>query len=472
MTFPSRKFTTQLTPTLYGIGRSLASGNTRRLARAITKVPDVMVTVTDLLCKVISREFEVVCEHSNSVFRDSSDASLANFSFLNAVTELSEKAPTAWKLLRASVSSQWWQSESLSETVAGRLVMAAACLLKTRNQRMSTLPYIVSVVLHNSGAKKAAYTRLNRLGIAMSHKRTLAKLCQMASHFDASLLCWKRGIERMYCLEQEADFQDSSSDNLTMSNHAISSQIPESYLVETAQHNMQSRHLFQITGDNVDLEIKAKHMTLVRRNKSLHWFNMVATDERVYPPCALRNDGPRRSILDCQDVEFFPSLTEYEFLREEFAVLLARVIVEYLPAFNLCKQSVQDHIQRDHMFETKQKSQRHCLGLLELNENKQQDMVEILQYIHNKYLPSEVLDHDASARAKLLARMQFGGDQLTAERSRNSQRAVINGSLPYQRLEGLIPHAEDFHCMMNFFDLIYAKLYSSSSSSDINWYNV
>ena len=105
---------------------------------------------------------------------------------------LSEKAPTAWKMLRASVSSQ-----SLSGTVAGRLAMAAACLLKTTNQSTSALPYIVSVVLHNSGAKKTDYTRLNRLGITMSHKRTLAKLCQMASHFDASLLCWKRGIKGM-----------------------------------------------------------------------------------------------------------------------------------------------------------------------------------------------------------------------------------------------------------------------------------
>ena len=107
----------------------------------------------------------------------------------------------------------------------------------------------------------------------------------MASHFDASLLCWKRGIKGTHCLEQETDFQDSSGDNLTMSDHAISRQIPELYSVETAQHNVHSRHLFQITGDNVDLEIKAKHMTLVRRNKSLHCFNMVATDEGLSTLC-------------------------------------------------------------------------------------------------------------------------------------------------------------------------------------------
>ena len=73
-----------------------------------------------------------------------------------------------------------------------------------------------------------------------------------------------------------------------MSDHAISRQIPELYSVETAQHNVHSRYLFQITGDNVDLEIKAKHMTLVRRNKSLHQGrHVLGAREGASPPTFL-----------------------------------------------------------------------------------------------------------------------------------------------------------------------------------------
>ena len=83
-----------------------------------------------------------------------------------------------------------------------RLSVAAGCLLKTRNQRMSALQYIISIVMHNSGAKKKAFMRLNRLGLAMSHKRTLVKLKQIASTFDSSLIYWNECIESMHRLGQ------------------------------------------------------------------------------------------------------------------------------------------------------------------------------------------------------------------------------------------------------------------------------
>ena len=41
------------------------------------------------------------------------------------------------------------------------------------------------------------------------------------------------------------------------------------------------RQIYQITGDNLDLEVRTKFMTLSSQNKSLHWFNMVATKDRV-----------------------------------------------------------------------------------------------------------------------------------------------------------------------------------------------
>ena len=39
--------------------------------------------------------------------------------------------------------------------------------------------------------------------------------------------------------------------------------------------------IFQVTGDNIDISIKTKYMSLSRRNKSLHWFNIIANHERI-----------------------------------------------------------------------------------------------------------------------------------------------------------------------------------------------
>ena len=38
---------------------------------------------------------------------------------------------------------------------------------------------------------------------------------------------------------------------------------------------------FQLTGDNLDILIKTKYMTIDRRNKSLHRFNIIVTDEQI-----------------------------------------------------------------------------------------------------------------------------------------------------------------------------------------------
>ena len=84
------------------------------------------------------------------------------------------------------------------------------------------------------------------------------------------------------------------------------------------------------------------------------------------------------------------------------------------------------HAAHDHAVEAARKSEQHCLGLLELNENKQQDMVEILRFLNSQYVPykyaeGENLEHQSSDP---IIHLQFGGDQLTAERARNSKKAV------------------------------------------------
>ena len=91
--------------------------------------------------------------------------------------------------------------------------------------------------------------------------------------------------------------------------------------------------LYQITGDNVDLEIKTKYMTLNSKNKSLHWFDLVSTDERVVLPSVLSKDRPRCSILAVSDAAFLPSASDHQYLHDEFAVLVSRMITKFLPAF-------------------------------------------------------------------------------------------------------------------------------------------
>lgn len=53
----------------------------------------------------------------------------------------------------------------------------------------------VSVILLHSGGKSHNFTRLNRLGICMSHTETISKQKEMAKAHHSSVLLWKRELE-------------------------------------------------------------------------------------------------------------------------------------------------------------------------------------------------------------------------------------------------------------------------------------
>ena len=73
-------------------------------------------------------------------------------------------------------------------------------------------------------------------------------------------------------------------------------------------------------------------------------------------------------------------------------------------------------------------------------------MLEILQDLHNKYLPTEnVGGHDEEV--VVLEKIFFGGDQLTDERCTNCVDARSDGDTEFERLEGYMPKIEDWHAI-------------------------
>lgn len=101
------------------------------------------------------------------------------------------------------------------------------------------------------------------------------------------------------------------------------------------------------------------------------------------------------------------------------------------------------------------------LGVLLKNENKGDDMVEIMQHLH-QYVPAVEYAKTVyltSTREELqvsqvnLKKILFGGDQLTAARGRGAKRARANSLSGITRLDGIIPCAEDWHVKLNLLDV-------------------
>ena len=113
------------------------------------------------------------------------------------------------------------------------------------------------------------------------------------------------------------------------------------------------------------------------------------------------------------------------------------------------------------------------LSIIPWNENKTDEMMDILQIMHD-YVPSGGTQ-----------KVAFFGDQLTAARARKCQQVSVN-SPPSDALCGLVPFASDWHANVNFMEVrmghlwvicmmcmcflhtqgIWNRLYSSESSMD------
>ena len=74
-------------------------------------------------------------------------------------------------------------------------------------------------------------------------------------------------------------------------------------------------------------------------------------------------------------------------------------------------------------------------------------MIEILEEVQ-KFVPATC----HTANPEFINSCVFGGDQLTCERARNSQRHRKDSATTEERLEGLVPTVEDWHTKMNFYE--------------------
>ena len=72
------------------------------------------------------------------------------------------------------------------------------------------------------------------------------------------------------------------------------------------------------------------------------------------------------------------------------------------------------------------------LGILPLNENKTDDMIDIMTHIH-QYVPCYVHEEERDIQGEMVKVAKesvypilFGGDQLTASRARSAKKAKVN----------------------------------------------
>ena len=140
---------------------------------------------------------------------------------------------------------------------------------------------------------------------------------------------------------------------------------------------MKSGAKFQGTGDNWDQRIRVHEMRKDHQNIDSHYFASNLVVERV-PSDHLDNTSPKGNIRQAANIDFLLNQEELHHLREEYKIIVGRVLVEFIPELRFLKTVIPNHISHQYSNEMAKKSTIIPLPMLFKDEKKYDDLVDIL----------------------------------------------------------------------------------------------
>ena len=95
---------------------------------------------------------------------------------------------------------------------------------------------------------------------------------------------------------------------------------------------VQSEKGWKFVGDNLDLTVKVRDMRQDSPNESYHFFHTIAVQDRI-DTGHLDSSKPQQLVSNLTISDFLLSSSDYDHLRDDFIVLVARVLVQEFKEF-------------------------------------------------------------------------------------------------------------------------------------------
>ncbi|KAK3108451.1 hypothetical protein FSP39_008205, partial [Pinctada imbricata] len=173
---------------------------------------------------------------------------------------------------------------------------------------------------------------------------------------------------------------------------------------------------YTLTFDNVDKKTFARHSSTQSTNIMHNMVQAYAAKDRV-PVMHLADTEPLPEDIKQIPIEnYLPDKGDLEILKSEYLIIIQRIVCKNVAVFKEMDSIV-------------------TLGVLDKNESKITDMVDILEHYH-QYVPTK----DGIPVKTILY-----GDGLSCERVNDAQNARINAADVWDRLEGIEPAAQEWH---------------------------
>ena len=169
------------------------------------------------------------------------------------------------------------------------MIDAGCQLVSIFSENMNAPRKLKLVILKKGGLKKVAFTRLPPLYLCMGYSATNILFEAAGKGFDTDLKTWKSQVE------EDAEKENSI---LLKLHDAVAEGGAECELVQQLNEELQIHRAamhpgYSFTGDNVDMRILPRQMTLSNRNKDHHMFQLVSFQKTEFPQTICPIPPPR-----------------------------------------------------------------------------------------------------------------------------------------------------------------------------------
>ena len=167
----------------------------------------------------------------------------------------------------------------------------------------------------------------------------------------------------------DADYPDSiDSSSVVSCDSLISIEDSDSYSSDNPNliSNTPVEHDvcdYGLNGDNLDWLRRPSIYSRDRDTESVHWFNLLAYDNRVVD-WNLNDEEPIRNIMELPNSSFLPSPEDHAKLKKDFVILVLRILAKNCKYFRQFDSVIPSHI--PHQYSTNMSRQSQIVGLYPL----------------------------------------------------------------------------------------------------------
>ncbi|XP_038062978.1 uncharacterized protein LOC119733651 [Patiria miniata] len=370
----------------------------------------------------VHKSFQFVLNDGGSALCDSSlnlpDLKAYNFE------EIEQNLATECPALLAALQGCVMKSKKKTDKQRTAMVGTIASMLGhfRRPRKCCQLQTLNGIQMWMAGCKRKVFTRFNHLSWCVGVTGARKAVDRITNNHDEKLQGWKNALTRF----DRGEFWTEKE--------------PLGY---------------SLCFDNVNHFITARHQSKQRQNRQLNLTQMYASRDRI-PTTDLSNDKPDSDTIRGIPVShLLPSSQEECMLRDEMVIITSRILCQEITPLRHLKNEWD--IVHQYSEESSKQSDMVPLGVIEKDESKTDEMIEILDTLH-KYVPRNERDGPGT--------LILHGDGLSCERVKDAQNARINGATQWAQLTGLQPCVQEWHKQVIILQDIYNHLYNSTSGKD------